>query len=175
MPQPLPACIQRPAILLLREPMGPQAALGKQIKPFNSTELYITVHISIYIYYTYIYIYVYIYIYRISNSAACRSLVFCREKVETVATIPRASDSELVLRTRASQLAPLDCTKRSVACPTSALAALSGVKSTWDVVSRVETSGTLWQMEQDPGKITAGNQRVRRLLQARWKNSLLQI
>ena len=85
----------------------------------------------------------YIYIYRISNSAACRSLVFCREKVETVATIPRASDSELVLRTRASQLAPLDCTKRSVACPTSALAALSGVKSTWDVVSRVETSGTL--------------------------------
>ena len=137
MPQPLPACIQRPAILLLREPMGPQAALGKQIKPFNSTELYITVHISIYIYY------ICIYIYRISNSAACRSLVFCREKVETVATIPRASDSELVLRTRASQLAPLDCTKRSVACPTSALAALSGVKSTWDVVSRVETSGTL--------------------------------
>lgn len=90
MPQPLPACIQRPAILLLREPMGPQAA------------------------------------YHISNSAACRSLVFCREKVETVATIPRASGSELVLRPRASQLAPLDCTKHSVACPTSALAALSG-------------------------------------------------
>ena len=160
MPQPLPACIQRPAILLLREPTGPQAALGKQIKPFNSTKLYIKVHI---------------YIYHISNSAACRSLVFCREKVETVATIPRASDRELVLRPRASQLAPLDCTKRSVACPTSALAALSGVKSTWDVGSRVETSGTLWQLEQDPEKITAGNQRVRRLLQARWKNSLLQI
>ena len=61
MPQPLPACIQRPAILLLREPMGPQAALGKQIKPFNSTKLCIRAHI-IYIY-IHIYIYIYIYIY----------------------------------------------------------------------------------------------------------------